>query len=323
MSKIIIRGVIISVAVALLLLILLKNRSPFGNSNTSFASKPQKEITKIEFSQGDRKLALEKEGSNWLINGRIETRKSDVLFILRILDEIKIKSPVSPELFENEITKKDIEPVRVKVYEKRKLLKTFLVFKTQSNIYGNMMKIKSGSKPYIVYMPGYEGDIGSAFSLNELFWQPYTVFNLMPSEIASVEFENLSDTASSFSITVRNRQFLLSGMTRNLKGWDSTRIIRYISYFTWVPFESWAFDITKQEKKMIESQMPLFRITVTTAAGKKNVLTLWERITGEDGNKTKDSDRLFGKTQNSDEFFVMRYFDIDPLLKKRSYFFPE
>ena len=318
----IIRGVIITVAVALLLLLLLKSRSPFGKSNSSFASKPQKEITKIEFSQKGQKLTLEKEGSNWLINDRIETRKSGILFILRILQEIKIKSPVSPELFESEITKKSIEPVRVKVYEKRKLLKTFLVYKTQSNIYGNIMKIKGGSKPFIVCVPGYEGDIGSGFSLNELFWQPYTVFNLLPSEIASVEFENLSDTASSFSITQRNREFVVSEMNGHLKGWDSTRVARYISYFTWIPFESWAFDLPEQEKKSIESHKPLFRITVIITGGKKTILTLWERMTGEDGNKTKDSDRLFGKTQNNDEFFVIRYFDIDPLLKKRSYFFP-
>jgi len=45
-----------------------------------------------------------------------------------------------------------------------------------------MMKIKGGSKPFIVCVPGYEGDIGSGFSLNELFWQPYAVFNLLPSE---------------------------------------------------------------------------------------------------------------------------------------------
>jgi hypothetical protein len=41
----------------------------------------------------------------------------------------------------------------------------------------------------------------------------------------------------------------------------------------------------------------------------------------ENGIKIKDSDRLLGKIQKSDEFFVMRYFDVDPLLKKRSYFF--
>jgi len=323
MNKIVIRSVLLSVAIGLLLIVVFKGRSPFGKNNSSFASEPQKEITKIEFSEGGRRLSLEKEGENWLINGKIETRKSGILFIIRVLQEIKIKSPVSAELFESEIRGKGIVPVRVKVYEKRKLLKTFLVYKIRSNTYGNIMKIKEGSKPFIVYVPGYEGDIGSGFTLDELFWQPYTVFNVLPSEIASVNFENLSDTASSFLIVNKNHHSIISGMTRDLTGWDSTLVTRYLSYFIWIPFESWAFEITEEEKKMIESQQPLYRITVNTTGGRKTVLTLWERMTGENGTKTKDSDRLLGKTQTRDELFIIRYFDIDPLLKKRSYFFPE
>ncbi|MEI6050469.1 MAG: hypothetical protein WCS03_16330 [Bacteroidota bacterium] len=323
MNKSIVRSVLITLIAGALLLVLFKSRSPFGKSNSSFGSKPQKEITKIEFSQGGRSLSLEKEGETWLINGNIEARKSGILFILRILQEIKIKSPVSTELFEREIIGKGAVPVRVKVYEKRKLLKNFLVYKTRSNAYGNIMKMRVGSKPFIVYVPNYEGDIGSGFTLNELFWQPYTVFTLMPSEITSVKFENFSDTASSFSIINKNKHYEVSGMTSHLKGWDSTLVTRYLSYFTRIPFESWAFDIKEQERNIIESRQPLYRITVGTTSGKKTVLTLWERMTGEKDSKTKDTDRLVGKTQNNNEFFIMRYFDIDPLLKKSSYFFPE
>jgi hypothetical protein len=323
MNKIIIRSLLLTVIVGILLLILLKTRSPFGKNNSSFASVPEKEITRIEFSEGGRKLSLEKEGENWLINGKTETRKSCILFILRVLQEIKIKSPVSAEIFNSEITGKGIIPVKVKVYEKRKLLKTFLVYRTRSNIYGNIMKIKERSKAFIVYVPGYDGDIGSGFTLNELFWQPYNVFNLLPSEIASVYFENLSDTASSFSIVNRNHYYTISYMNRDLSGWDSSRVKRYLSYFTWIPFESWAFDLTPEERKLVESQQPLYRITVNTTRGIRTVLTLWAKITGGKGTNTKDSDRLLGKTQNSEEFFIMRYFDIDPLLKRRSYFFRE
>ena len=241
MNKIVFRVLLLSVAIGLLLLILFKSRSPFGKSNSSFASYPEKEITRIEFSEGGRRLSMKKEGENWLLNGKIETRKSGILFILRVLQEIKIKSPISAELFEKEITMRGIVPVRVKVYEKRKLLKTFLVYKTRSNIYGNIMKVKERSKPFIVYVPGFEGDIGSGFSLNELFWQHYTVFHIMPSEIASVNFENFSDTASSFSIVNRNHHYVISGMSTDLSGWDSTMVKRYLSYFVWLPFESWAF----------------------------------------------------------------------------------
>jgi len=311
------------IVVFLLLVILFKNRSPFGKGNSSFAAEPKSGISKIEFSDGRERLTIEKVGGNWLLNGKSETRKSGVLFLIRVLEEIKIKSPVSSELFDNEITAKGIKPVRVKVYEKRKLIKSFMVYKTRSNTYGNIMKIRESAKPFIVYVPGYDGNIGSAFALNDLFWRPYNVFNLLPSEIESVDFENLSDSANSFSIVNKNHHFALTFGNRDLTGWDSTLVARYLSYFTWIPFETWAFDVEGKERKIIESRQPIYRITVTHAKGKKIILTLWAKMTDVAGSMTKDSDRLFGKTQSRDELFIIRYFDIDPLLKKRSYFFPE
>jgi hypothetical protein len=321
--KILLKSAIIISISGLLLIAIFRYRAPFGKGNSSFASEPLKEITRIEFSEGRDNLVLEKVGENWLINGKGETRKSGILFIIKVLREIKIKSTVSAGLFDSEITAKGIIPVKVKVYEKRKLLKSYLVYKTMSNAYGNIMKMRGGSKPFIVYVPGYDGDIGSGFTLNELFWQPYTVFNLMPSEITSVTFENFSDTASSFTIINSVPYSVRSHLAGNLKGWDSALVTRYLSYFTWIPFETWAFGMGEEERKAIEQRKPLYRITVNIAGGKQTVLTLWDRMTGENGITAKDSDRLFGKTQNRDEFFVMRYFDIDPLIKKRSYFFPK
>jgi len=323
MNKIYLWGILLFLTIGLLFFIWLRTRSPFGKNNSSFSSDPHKEITKIEYSESGKRLTLEKKGDDWLINGKTEARKSGVLFILRILKEIKIKSPVSNDLFKSEITGKNIIPVKVKVYEKRRLLRSFLVYKTRSNNYGNIMKINEASKPFIVYVPDYDGDIGSGFTLNELFWQSYTVFNLLPSEIAAVKFENISDTASSFSIVNRNHHYYLSGNTGNVTGWDSTLVTRYLSYFVRIPFESWAFDIGETEKRIIEAQQPLYRIIVTTVSGRKTTLTLWGMMNAENGSKRMDSDRLLGKTEERDELFIMRYFDIDPLIKKRSYFFPK
>jgi hypothetical protein len=323
MNKIFLRSILLIFATGLLFLILFSSRSPFGKNNTSFATESGKEITRIEFDEDGKRLILERKGEDWLINGKTEARKSGVLFMLRILKEIRIKSPVSPELFKNEITLKDNFPVKVKVYEKRRLLKSFLVYKTRSNVFGNYMKLKEMSKPFILYVPGYDGDIGSGFTMNELFWQPYTVFNLLPSEIASVNLENLSDTASSFSLVNKNQQFFLSSYHVSQKGWDPALVARYISYFVRIPFESWAFDMTEAEKKSVEAQLPVYRITVATLSGSKTRLTLWARMTGENSAKRIDTDRLLGKTDESDELFIMRYFDIDPIIKKRSYFFPK
>jgi hypothetical protein len=173
----------------------------------------------------------------------------------------------------------------------------------------------------MVYVPGNDVEIGSAFNLNELFWQPYTVFNLLPSDIFSVTFENMADTGAFFRIENENQRLRLYGRSGELTGWDTARLMRYISYFTHVPFESWAFDLSTGEKEKIKNQEPLYRISVVTAGGAKTVLTLWERSTDEQGVFKRDTDRLWGKNDDREEFLILRYTDIDPLLKKRTYFF--
>lgn len=308
-------------AVAILLFFLLKGKSPFGKNNTSFAVEPGTEITKIELLQGEKKLELIKSGDNWLINGETETRKNAVLFMIRSLKELKIKSPVSPDIFSIEITKKEVIPVKVKVYEKRKEVKRFCFYKTTSNIYGNIMKMRESSKPFIVYTPDHEDNISVSFTLNELYWEPYIVFNLMPSRIASVKLENFTDPSSSFIINNKKSGFQLSDLNKDLAGWDSSKVMRYFTYYTMIPFETWAFELSGDEKKRIESEPPLFKITVDKTKGGQIVLTIWEKWFNENGLVKKDTDRVWAKTDSRDNIFIMRYFDLDPILKKKSYFF--
>jgi hypothetical protein len=199
MNKKTIRYSVISIPLLILLICLFRERSPFGG-DTSFAASPKKEITTIEFEDGKNTLTLEKKGEAWFVNKNLETRKTSLLFILKILTEMEIKSPVTPELFNKEIIENGIDPLKVRVFEKGKLIKSFLVYKTGSNIYGNIMKLRESSKPFIVFIPGNEVEIGSAFTMNELFWQPYTVFSFLPSDIYSVSVENMADTSSSFMI---------------------------------------------------------------------------------------------------------------------------
>jgi hypothetical protein len=321
MLKRILKILAFAVPVLILIVFLLKVRAPFGGNTTSFAIDPGKKITRIYLASGDKELTLEKRDENWFVNGTRETRKSSILFILRILNELQIKSPVTPELFNNEIVAKNIVPVKVKVYN-RKLLRSFLVYKTNSNPYGNIMKLKEGAKPFIMYVPGNEVEIGSAFNLNELFWQPFTLFELMPYEISLVALENYREPETSFTLRKEGGDFILPDSKTDV-GWDKSKVIRYVSYFTHIPFESWALDLSPEKIQEIVSGQPLYRLTVAGPDGKKTVLSLWEKVVTDEDGKTLDSDRLWGRTEGSDKIFVIRYIDIDPVLKKRSYFLGE
>ncbi|MBA4322111.1 MAG: hypothetical protein C0408_04775 [Odoribacter sp.] len=323
MNKLIIRYFLIFLAAGAILVYLFKGRTPFGKDNSSFAVDTETEITRIDFFQGDKRLSLEKTGEGWLINKKDAARKNAIIFILRTLKEIKIKSPVSVENFDNVIIKKNIDPVKVNIYSKRKLLKSFFVYKTGSNIYGNIMKLKASSKPFIVYIPGYEDNIGTHFNLNDLFWKSYMVFNLLPSQIASVKFENSSDSSFSFIINCNKMEYSLSDFRRAISGWDTLKVRRYLTYYTAIPFETWAFDLPATEKRIIESGPALYRITVKQSNGEENTLTIWEKWNFINGDKKRDTDRVWAKTNLLDEIFIMRYFDLDPILKKRSYFLTE
>lgn len=307
---------------AIILLIMLSGRSPFGRKNSSFAIKPGSEITKIELIEGDRRMTLEKKKDEWRLNGTEEAKKNRVMFILEVLRDIRIKSPVSQEFFENEITRKGISPVRVRVFQGRRMIKSFLVYRTSSNPYGNIMKIRENSKPFIMNLPGSGSEIGSIFTANELMWKPYYLFSVPMPEILSVTFNNLRDSASSFMIRKDNSHLYLSDVTGELNGWDSLRVTRYLSYFFNIPFEDWASELTRNERDSICSETPLYVIKVTAVGGKNKEITLWERVKTENGVRKPDSDRLWAKSNESEEFMILKYFDVDPLLKKKSYFFP-
>ncbi len=323
LNKILIKNISLAILLIVLLaaIIMIRNRSPFGKNQSSFATEPDREITRIELSQDEKKLVLERNDKVWKVNGKYEARNSSISFILDVLAEMKIKSPVSPDVFDKEVIGMNIIPVRVKIFENTRLIRSFYVFKTMSNIYGNIMKLKPKAKPFIVYIPGYESDIGSIFNTDELYWQPYIVFNLLPSEIAFITLENFSDPGSSFKIDNSTGLFRLSDPDSELTGWDTLKVKRYLSYFTIVPFDSWAFDLSESGQVKIKNSTPMYRISVTKSDGTKVSLTLWEKL--QEGSGTRDSDRLWAKTGERDELFIIRYFDIDPLLKKKSYFFKE
>ena len=321
MNRIYIRNILISAVLLFLVifLFLFKNRSPFGRSDSNFAPKPDQEITSVELSDENQSVRLVLIDGIWKVNGTTDARKSGIAFLIKALHELKIKSPVSPDLFENEIVLKGIHPVRVKVYDKRKLIRSFYVYRTTSNRYGNIMKIRERSRQFIVHFPGFEGDIGSIFNPSELYWKPFVIFNLLPSEISSVALVNNSNPSSSFKIKASGNSWQLSDLKNNLSGWDSSQVKRYISYYTLVPFESLASDLSESGKARLVSDSAAYKISVTGNDGRITDLELWERTV--DGKK--DQDRLLGKTNGIDEYFIVRYFDIDPLLRKISYFFPE
>jgi len=316
------RLILIFIICAAIIFLLFRQRSPFGKNNSAFSVDEKAEISKVVLYEKDNKLVISRKEDEWVIDNKYEARDEAVHFLIQILKDMRVKSPVNSDTFEEEITKHNIEPVRVNVYTGRRLRRSFFVYRTNSNKYGNIMKMKAFSKPFIMYIPGYEIDIGQYFTADKLFWQPFTVFDILPSEIAEIKVEHCHDTASSFYIIIsEGNPSLFSGDGSSITGWDSLKVRRYVSYFTYIPFESIETGLTTEKKREITESKPDYRIGVKKTDGTAVELNIWQRKKLDDnGKEITDTDRVWAKIEGRDEILVMRYFDLDPVLKKLSYF---
>lgn len=312
---------LIVIAGAAILFMLARQRAPFGKNNSSFSIDEKTEISRVVFFEGGSKLVLERNGKNWSVGGEAEARPLAVNMLLLILRDMQVKSPVGPEVFKEMISGKP-EPVKVFVYSGWMVKRSFFVYHTSANAYGNIMKMRVASRPFIMHVPGVEEDIGAYFTADPFFWKPFMVFNIMPSELSFVEVRNLRDTNSSFKIYPKTGELNFeSAVKAPGKEPDTSRIKRYLSYFSYVPFEKPVRDLTQEEINEIVNSEPLYIITAGKKDGTMRTLKIWEKSgKNPDGVMITDTDRAWGMIEGTDRLVIMRYFDIDPILRNAGYF---
>ncbi len=299
------------------LVVMLIRRNGGGISDDVFNAGKETEITRIRLRSADADICLEKRAGEWLLNDSEPVRNSAISFILAALADMQPRSSVSEDVFNHLISESNGDPVHVKVFSGKRRRASFDVYHFNDPHYSSIVKKNRRDKPFLVYLPGYDFDPGGVFTADTDFWKPFRVFNIMPSSIKEVKMYYYTDTIHSFELKNEGKRLALldSSVFDTLSG------RRYLSYFVNVSFESLTTGLTSDKITEITSGEPYFELTVTTTDGKKRVLKGWRRNILKDGIIITDTDRLWGSLDDG-KLFVLRYLDIDPLIKKRSYFLP-
>jgi hypothetical protein len=318
------RLVIILLGVAIMLALILvtgKKKSPFGKSNSSISVPADVQIDLITMERDGSLLSLSRENDRkWIINGKTEARSSAVSFILQTLHTIEIKSPVTDQYFRENIEEPGISPVKVEAFSSGRRVSSFMVYRYSDSPLGNIVRRKAGSKPFIAHIPGYDLNPGSHFITDARFWIPYNIFSLDPADIDTVRFTSGGREIPDLLIASGQRGYdLFIGGERPERA-DTTAIRRYLAYFTFVPFENWAYELNDEQKLEIIANEPAYVIGVTGKDGLRQKLVLWKRYIDENNGRDEDTDRLWGSLNGGADIFIARYFDIDPLLKSPDYF---
>lgn len=286
-----------------------------GANGGTFKIKSGEKVTRVVIQKADSKVTLEMKKGEWLVNGKENARRAAISFLLSTLEGMEPESSVSQQTLESLKSKSTGKPVSVKIYSGVRKIRSFMVYHYNDVNYSSIIMKHHGSKPYLVYLPGYDFDPGIVFTAEADYWRPFTIFETMPSAIKEMNMTYTADRSASFSIICESGKTLLEGNG----SFDTVAVKRYLSYFVNVPFESLVTGLEPGEEKSLTASEPYFSISLTTVTGRTNVLKGWKRMSQANGTRIPDTDRLWGRLDDG-RLFVMRYLDIDPLLKKRSYF---
>ena len=102
---------------------------------------------------------------------------------------------------------------------------------------------------------------------------------------------------------------------------DSSRVLRYLSYFSSLRFERWVSEEDSINLNEVFASQPVYELSIKDKSG--SVLNLKTYPILRETEKIKqeiDLNRIYGRMNNEPELVVIKYIDIDPVLKVRSNF---
>jgi len=301
------------------IIIVFRERSPFGSRNSDFAIDWTEEIRSIEIIEEDISLELTRAGDRWMVNETFAARSSAIDFIMQTIENIEIKSPVSDALFDELINKNNIRATELIIRGKSKS-DSYYIYPSHDSAYPSIMRRSLKSKPFFVTIPAYDFDPGRHFVTDEKFWMPFHIFKLNPAVISRITVSYRDPAIEDFLIAVEEENIYLQVEGNKISEAKPEKLQRYISYFTYVPFETWAFDMDESLRNELLSTEPEINIELELGNGNTLNTRLWNKLLGTEEGTIPDTDRLYGTLNGGRDFFIAKYFDLDPLIKTAEYF---
>ncbi|MCA1756579.1 MAG: hypothetical protein LC649_03875 [Bacteroidales bacterium] len=343
----------IVLALTLVIIIIVRNRE----TGTARLVVENPEIIDYVRISGDKEevILTRPDERIWLVNGEDVARPSAVNMLLRTLAILEVKSPVSDEFFHQATGNGAVLPVSVEVKGNGRMLADFTVYLLSGNSDGNIFQKERGGDYFIAHLPGYDINPAIQFISGSRYWRPFTIFEINPSGIISVEVTRRLPEEESFLIESAGGRFrlTLNGVAQEV--FDTAAVEQYIAWYAFVPFERWSTELDDSRVGSILAEDPVLTIRVTEQVaglqdgteqqnggqnnteqykGDQNIPGQFEgsqgvrehfvrfwRIISSDG--TVDNDRLLGEKDRSGELFIVTYFDIDPVIIRGDKFISE
>jgi hypothetical protein len=272
---------------------------------------------------------------SWSVNGKYLVRIDAIQTLLQTIRKIDIKEPVGKKAQDNIVKQLSANAVRCEIYSKGEIVKAYYVGSQTQDMTGTYMilmdpeTLKPSAKPFITYIPGFEGYLTPRYFTQEKLWRDRTIMQYVPTDIASVKLEVPDKPDLGYELKIKgNNDYeitMLSG--KKLNDVDPLAVKQYLSYFQQVNFESLELGMKQSEIDSTLRSTPINILTVTDNKGKTNKIKFYARKPKKEdrvdteGNPLKfDLDRMNALLENTKDFVMVQYYVFGKMMPPADYF---
>jgi len=217
------------------------------------------DILKVTFTVGkETHYVAPKTNALWFIDSKYDVRK-DIITTMKLgLARMDVKMPVASEIREDVKKRLISTGVHVQVLTEGGE-KEFWVLTNDNDNNSSYFISSPSAEPYVIYVPGFTGDLTDLFKLKAGDWRNKALFRNVPGGIEEIELSYKSSPKDGFVI----KKVLNSYEVIDMPKADSTRLYTYLSLFQRINVDNYLVDKQKDSVEyLLKSQQPEVLLSV-------------------------------------------------------------
>ena len=165
------------------------NRGTIKEERRDFAVEDTASITKIFLvNKAQKSVTLTRVSKGrWKVNEKYYARRDLINVLLKTINLLKVKSPVSKASRNNVITRLASGATKVEIYQGAdEPAKVYYVGGATQSTMGTYMLIEGSSEPFITHLPSFFGYLSTRYVTNLDLWRDKTFIDLQFKDIRSI-----------------------------------------------------------------------------------------------------------------------------------------
>ncbi len=289
--------------------VLLKDSSYGSSSSNSLKiSIDSASLSKITLTHSNQTTLLTKGQRSWRVNDKYKTRPNPIQLMVVGLSKAEIKRPVAEEN-KKRVTDLLLQKGILVTAEGTDWKKSFRLVANDNDANSSYYREEGSAELYVVYVPGFTGDMSILFKMTEADWRSKELFISTPLSLQKINVTYPSFKDKNIEIKWNDKNFSIGG----IKNIDSTRVVTYLSQFEQVNVDSYIYKDKELIMEQLRKKAPQAIIEVSDLAPAGNhKLNLYQ--------ESKDPVGIYGIIEPENELVTMRKETLQRILVQRDFF---